>query len=336
MSRSAPILLALVQSYFQNHLRSVRGASDHTVRAYRDALRLFFEFMTGHLARSAAELHLDDIRQEAVLAFLNHLEQTRGNAAATRNCRLAAIHSFVAHLLRNDVTRAEQYRRILAIPAKRSHVRPPRYLEPQEVRTLIAQPQPSSAAWVRDRALLLFLYNTGARVSEALSVRAEDLHLSRPLQVLLHGKGGKDRWCPLWPETARALRALLQRNNAAGVEVFRNARGGSLTRDGVAYLLTKYFHRAKADAPSLRRRRLTPHVLRHSCAVALLQAGVELTVIRDYLGHASVSTTGRYLTSNLEMKRQVLETFWRRAGLANTPDRPWRPSQDTLSYLSSL
>ncbi len=204
------------------------------------------------------------------------------------------------------------------------------------MRALIAQPQPNTAGGVRDLALLLFLYNTGARVSEALSVRVEDLHLSRPLQVHLHGKGGKDRLCPLWAETAKALCALLQRNNAGVVEVFRNARGGPLTRDGVAYLLTKYLNRAAADVPGLRHRRITPHMLRHSCAVALLQAGVDISVIRDYLGHASVASTGRYLTSNLEMKRQVLETFLRRAGLTSTRSRPWRPSKDVLSYLDSL
>jgi site-specific recombinase XerD len=321
MSRHSPSLLALVQSYFQNHLRSVRGASDHTVRAYRDTLRLLFLFMTTHLGRSVDNLHLDDIRYEVVLAFLNNLEKERGNAAATRNCRLAAIRSFVAHLIRHDLTRA---------------VRPPSYLEPQEVRVLLMQPQPDTAAGARDLALLLFLYNTGARVSEALSVRVEDLNLFRPLQVRLHGKGGKERICPLWAETARVLRALIRCNSSGVAEIFRNARGGPLTRDGVAYILTKYLRCAVKDIPALRHRRVTPHMLRHSCAVALLQAGVDLSVIRDYLGHVSIATTGRYLTSNLEMKRRVLETFWRRAGLTRTPDRPWRPSQNTLSYLNSL
>ena len=145
--------------------------------------------------------------------------------------------------------------------------------------------------------------------------------------------------CPLWPETARALAALLQRADAGppeGAEVFRNARGEPLTRDGVAYLIAKHLGRAAEKVPRLRNRRVTPHVLRHSCAVALLQAGVELSVIRDYLGHVSVATTGRYLSANMEMKRQALDVFWRRAGLTGSPDRPWRPNRDTLAYLSSL
>ncbi len=329
-------LLALVQSYFQDHLRAVRGASQHTVRAYRDALRLFFLFTAEQQRRPVADLRLDDVHAQRVLAFLDYLETVRGNAAATRNCRLAALHSFVAHLLRHDLSRAEQYRQILAIPAKRARVRPPSYLEPAEARALIAQPDPTTTCGARDRALLLFLYNTGARVSEALSVRLADLHLARPPHVRLHGKGSKDRMCPLWPETVRALRVLLQRGVPEGGEVFRSARGTPLTRDGVAYLLEKYLRAASARAPGLHQRRITPHMLRHSCAVALLQSGVDLSVIRDYLGHVSVATTGRYLSSNLEMKREVLDAFWKRAGLTRAPHRRWRPTASTLAFLASL
>lgn len=339
MPKHPPSLLALLQSFFQSHLRAVRGASEHTVRAYRDALRLFFLFAAQHLRRPVAELQLDDIRSEVVLAFLDHLEVARGNSPATRNCRLAAIHSLVAHLLRHDLTRAEQYRRILTIPAKRSQSRPPAYLEPEEVRVLLAQPDPSTAGGTRDLALLFFLYNTGARVGEALALKREDLSLRCPRQVRLHGKGGKDRFCPLWPETARALGALLEHNTsgiAPAAEVFRNAQGAPLTRDGVAYLLAKYVRRAAQSVPGFRQRHITPHMLRHSCAVALLQAGVDLTVIRDYLGHASVATTGRYLSSNMEMKVKVLEAFWHRSGLAKRSRRPWRPTASTLAFLASL
>jgi site-specific recombinase XerD len=246
----------------------------------------------------------------------------------------------VAHLLRQDLTRAEQYRRILAIPAKRAQIRPPTYLEPEEVRALVAQPDPSTYGGARDLALLLFLYNTGARVGEALALRREDLHLGRPRQVLLHGKGGKDRSCPLWPETVQALRTLFERENpkaaSSVAEVFQNARRGPLTRDGVAYLISKYVRLADRTVPGLCRRRVTPHSLRHSCAVALLQSGVDLTVIRDYLGHVSVATTGRYLSSNMEMKRHVLEAFWSRAGITRQPHRPWRPAPSTLAFLASL
>lgn len=328
-------LLALVQSFFASHLRCVRGASEHTVRAYRDTLRLFFVFLSEHVGRSVSELCLDDVHADAVLTFLHHIESARGNCATTRNCRLAAIRSFADHLLRNDVTRAQQYGRILAIPTKRTGQRLVQYLEPEDVRAVIAAIDDTSTTGHRDRALLLVLYNTGARVNEALSIRPRDLYLARPRQVRLYGKGDKERSCPLWAETAAALRAMTI-DPVSPETIFRNARGASLTRDGVAYILAKYVIRAAATRPTLRRRRVTPHVLRHSCAVALLQAGVDVSVIRDYLGHASITTTSRYISTNLEMKRVVLEAFWARAGLGRRAAPRWSPSPKLMTFLASL
>jgi site-specific recombinase XerD len=172
-------------------------------------------------------------------------------------------------------------------------------------------------------------------VSEALAIHLRELHLDRPRQVRLHGKGRKERLCPLWPETASALRQII--NSDSGDEpVFRNARGVPLTRDGVAYLLGKYVRQASEALPHLRTLHVTPHVMRHSCAVALLQAGVDVSVIRDYLGHASIATTSRYITTNLKMKRDVLNAFWNHAGLKTASDRPWHPSPKLLAFLEKL
>jgi integrase/recombinase XerD len=328
-------LLTLTQSFFLGYLQSTRGASPHTVRAYRDALKLFFQHLAGQKQKRIEDLQLDDIQPEAVLIFLDHIESKRSNAAVTRNCRLAAIRSFVQHLLRHDVTRAAQYGRILAIGNKRAIHRAVAYLEPEEARAVIAAVDTSSARGRRDHALLLLLYNTGARVSEALAVRPSDLRLDRPRQVRLLGKGKKERICPLWPETAAALRRIA-RVDGSGEPIFQSRPGTPLTRDGVAYSLQKYVRLAAKRNPSPRLRRVTPHMLRHSCAVALLQAGVDITVIRDYLGHASVSTTSRYITTNLEMKRQVLDAFWKRSGLAPTGTRKWRPSAKLLAFLETL
>jgi len=329
------VFLALVQSFFVNYLKGVRGASNHTVRAYRDTLKLFFMYLDRKPGRCVLNLTLDDIQVEAVMGFLNHLESSRGNSPVTRNCRLAAIRCFSQHLLRNDVTRADQYGRILAIPTKRSISRPALYLEPEQVRVIIAAVNPKDTNAARDRALLLFLYNTGARVSEALDIRQRDLRLDRPRQVRLRGKAGKERMCPLWSETAAALRRLINTELASEV-IFKNALGKPLTRDGVAYLIQKYVRRASEILPNLKIRRITPHIFRHSCAVALLQAGVDITVIRDYLGHATVATTNRYVISNLKMRRDVLEAFWKRAGLERGPRHRWRPSQKLLAFLESL
>lgn len=336
MTRKADPLLRLVESYFRDHLRRVRGASAHTVRAYAHTLRLFFLFLARGHRGAVAALTLDDITVDSVLEFLDHLETERRNHAVTRNCRLAAIRGFVAHLLRHDVSRASSYQRILAIPVKRARTRAIEYLEPEHVRAVLAQPDRRTPLGRRDHALLLFLYNTGARVGETIAVRPEDMRLSPPRHVRIRGKGSKERICPLWSETAAAVARLAPPTTPASEPIFKSARGTPITRDGVAYVLDKYVKRAARDLPALRRRRVTPHVLRHSCAVALLQAGLDIAVIRDYLGHASVATTGRYLATNAEMKRGALEAFWRRAGLRRHGDSRWRPTPNVLAFLSSL
>ena len=239
MSRAKPdSLLALTQSFFVNYLQSTRGASAHTVRAYRDALKLFFLFLAGQKRKQIADLSLDDIQAETVLSFLDHIESRRSNAAVTRNCRLAAIRSFVQHLLRCDVARAGQYGRVLSIRTKRAVHRTVAYLEPEEARAVIAAVDTSSSRGQRDHALLLLLYNTGARVSEALALRPGDIRLERPRQVRFMGKGRKERICPLWSETASALRRII-RGEDGNDTLFRSHRGTPLTRDGVAYLLRK-------------------------------------------------------------------------------------------------
>jgi len=336
MSRSSSeSLLGLTESFFQSYLQNTRGASAHTVRAYRDTLKLFYLFLANQRHKAVADLALEDIQSDAVLAFLDYVESRRGNSAVTRNCRLAAVRSFVQHLLRQDVTRAGQYGRILAIHNKRALSRATVYLEPEEARAVIAAVDPKCRDGERDHALLLFLYNTGARVSEALAVRACDLRLEKPRQVRLLGKGQKERICPLWSETALALRRIIPTGRTEDL-LFRNASGAPLTRDGVAYLLAKYVRLATQRVPALGKRHVTPHVMRHSCAVALLQAGVDVSVIRDYLGHASVATTSRYITTNLKMKREVLEAFWKRAGLGPVTSKRWRPSPKLLAFLDGL
>lgn len=332
-TRSNNPLPALVESFFSGYLQRMRSASPHTVRAYRDTLKLYFTFL-GRNA-SVARLQMQDLNVDQVVQFLQYLEEDRKNERATRNSRLAALRSFFGHLLRSDPTRAEQYHRVLAIPSKRHHVPQAIYLEPEEVRTLLAQPDQKTRAGVRDHAILLFLYNTGARISEALAVRLADLRLERPRQVRLHGKGEKDRICPLWKETVVALRRICG-NLPDDALIFRNAQGQPLTRDGVAYLLDKYTRTAAKDSPTLRKRHVTPHVMRHSCAVALLQAGMDITVIRDYLGHVSVATTNRYIATNLKMKQEALEAFWKRSGLAASKTFAWHPRPNVLRFLESL
>ena len=337
MKSSTPTLSGLVQSFFQQHLQQARGASPHTIRAYRDTLRLFFMYVARQQRCGVERLALSDITSQRVLDFLRHLEVQHGNRPTTRNCRLAALRSFVKHLLRDDPAHADQYARMLALPAKRSPRVVPAYLEPEQFRLVLDQVDTATPCGVRDGAIFLFLYNTGARVNEALSMRWSDLHLTRPMQVRLRCKGGKERICPLWRQTTDLLRQL-QRQSAASAEsrVFLNSRGEPLSRDGVAYVLRRYYKLARKEHSTLPHPSIHPHVLRHSCAVALLQAGIELTAIRDYLGHSSIATTGRYLQTNLAMKREVLNQFWKRSGLERDQPKRWRPSKGLLAYLESL
>lgn len=339
MSKAAPrALFALVESFFTEYLPRQRGASKHTIRAYRDALKLLFGFVAERTGRHVASLDLSDLDVDTVAGFLDHIEISRTNCAATRNCRRAALRSFFKHLVRNDLAHSLQYTRVLAIPSKKARQQPATYLEADDVRAIIARPDRGSGDGWRDYTLLLFLYNCGARVSEAIGVQWADLQLAPPRQVRLRGKGRKERLLPLWRETAEALHRLRGMAMSADQQyVFVNRHGQPLTRDGVAHILRKYASAVAAqERPTLAQKRITPHVLRHSCAVALLQSGADVTVIRDYLGHASVATTGRYITTNLQMKRDAMEIFWEHAGIEPAQAKPWKPQPDLLAFLQSL
>lgn len=328
-------LFALVQSFFDEHLAKVRGASTHTIAAYRDSLKLFLQFVEQQQNVTVERLQLDHLNATSVAAFLQYLERNRGNSVATRNCRRIALRGFFQHALRHDPTRAAQYSQVLALPAKRGASTVPRYLEPHQMRLLLAQPDRHHSRGQRDYALLLFLYNTGARISEAVAIRRRDLQLVPPFHVRLLGKGRKERLCPLWPDTVAALKPLLDcAEDAADPSVFR-VRSAALTRHGATHLLAKHVAAARQHDATFPQR-VTPHTLRHSCACALLQAGVDLTVIRDYLGHASIVTTSRYANTNLKLKRTALATFWEHAGLTAPNGTPWRPTKSLLTYLSSL
>ncbi len=299
---------------------------------------LLFKFVVEQRRRGVASLQLGDIDADAVTHFLDHIEAERSNSAATRNCRRAAIRGFFKHLLRNDLVHSQQYMRVLSIPAKKARQRPATYLEAEDARLIINMPDKRTCDGWRDYTLLMFLYNCGARVGEAAGLRWDDLQLAAPRQVRLRGKGKKERLLPLWPETANALHRLrgMSRGGAGGQCVFVNRHDQPLTRDGIAYILTKHATAAARRNPALMRKHITPHVLRHSCAVALLQSGTDVTVIRDYLGHTSVATTGRYITTNLQMKRDAMQAFWKKAGIEPANAKPWKPKADMLAFLQSL
>jgi site-specific recombinase XerD len=334
--KSRPSVLAfLLEDFFLNYLPKIRGVSPHTLHSYRDTIRLFLLHVAQGCKRPVDRLSVEHLHVSQVLTFLQELEQQRGNCIRTRNCRLMGLRSFFRHAIRHDPDHANQYARILAVSSKKAPQPACAYLEPEEVRNLLSRPDQGSRLGQRDYALLLFLYNTGARVSEAVGVRLEDLSLAPPLQVRLFGKNNKERICPLWEQTSFALKRLISSKTTGTSPLFLNQRGQALTRHGVLRLVRKYS--AGMSLPqALKGRPIHPHLLRHSCAVALLQAGVDLTVIRDYLGHASVATTNRYVSTNLKMKRDALTAFWQRAGIVKPASKPWNPTAKVIDLLRSL
>lgn len=339
MKAQQPNALArALRHFFTDHLPRLRGMSPHTIQSYRDSLVLLLRFLASNRGRAAATLDFEDIDVGAVVAFLNHLEQHRHNSTATRNVRLAAIHAFFRYVAAQHPDRLEQVQHLLGIPFKRSRARPIEYLEYEEIQAVLSAVDRSTQEGRRDYALLATLFNTGARVQEILDLRGSDLQLAKPFQLRLLGKGRKERLCPLWPQTAQILRAFCteqQLDLRSQGRVFLNHRGNPLTRFGVRYILAKHLHRATPATPSLAKKRLHPHSMRHSTAVHLLKAGVDLSTISQWLGHASVNTTNRYATIDLDMKRQAIARV-RPAGDHRGGPAPWRSDTSILAWLESL
>jgi site-specific recombinase XerD len=337
MTRRPPNTLAsALRAFFTDYLATLRGLSPHTIRSYRDGLTLLLRFVAARTRRDITILDIDDLTADVVIAFLADLETTRHATVRTRNIRLAALHTFFRFLATQHPDRLAHAQRILGIPFKRTQPRPIEYLEREELEAVLGAVDRTTPAGRRDYTLLATLFNTGARVQELLDVRATDLQLTTPSQVRLLGKGRKLRTCPLWPQTARLLRALCAERGldlGSDARLFVNHRGMPLTRFGVRFILAKYLRRAAATQPGLARKRLHPHSLRHSTAVHLLKSGVDPTTIAHWLGHASVTTTNRYATIDLAMKRQALA----KAQPLRTLRRPtWRRDTTILAWLEAL
>jgi site-specific recombinase XerD len=333
----AATLAAVLHGFFSDYLPRQRALSPNTLHSYRDSLKLLLQFVAGKKA-DPSQLTIDQLTVEQLTAFLQHLEAGRKNATSTRNVRLSAIHSFMRYLGAHHPQYMAQAQRLLSVPFKRSGTREIHHLEFAEIQAVFQGIDLSARDGHRDFVLVSFLFNTGARVSEAVAVQACDLRLTPPASVLLRGKGRKERHCPLWPETARALQTHLERQGIALHEarsVFRNHRGGPLTRFGVRVILQKQLNRAIGRMPSLKDKRLHPHSLRHSTAVHLLRSGVDLSTIANWLGHVSVNTTNKYLTLDLETKRAalakakpILARHHRNGG--------WRTDRNLIKWLESL
>jgi site-specific recombinase XerD len=328
-------LAAHLHAFFHEWMGKQRNLSRHTVCSYRDTWKLFLQFVAKRKRREVTELSLADLQASDVLAFLEHLENDRKVSIGTRNCRLAAIHSFFAFVAHREPLSIAQCTEITRIPVKKRSRPAMCYMDAEEIAAILRQPDRSNAEGQRDHALLAFLYNTGARIQEALDVCPRAIRFESPAQVELLGKGRNSRICPLWPETVDVLKALLRRQPRADDEpIFVNRYGQPLGAPGVRFKLKQYVRAAARHVPSLAAKRVTPHTWRHSVGVQLVAAGVDVTVIRNWLGHARLDTTNHYARANLETKRKALE----QVDPSTKPGRPprWRRNPELLAWLDSL
>lgn len=304
-------LLSLVQSFFQDYLLIHRGLSQNTIVTYRDALKLFFAFESARQNKAISRFTLDDIKAETILFFLSDLENNRKNSVITRNLRLAALKTFCNYLITKDTLRVGEYQKIIAIPQKRVCRKVIDYLDVHEVKLILNHIDRSSTGGQRDYVLLKLLYNTGARVQEICNLRVNSILLGHIPMVNIIGKGNKIRHVPIWPETAELLKNYLSVNNLLQYPesyLFLNMRGQPLGRFGVRYVVRQRCKEAEKVCPSLKSKHIGPHTFRHTIAMHLLQAGIDLSVIKSWLGHVNLETTNAYVEIDLEMKRKALAT----------------------------
>jgi site-specific recombinase XerD len=328
-----PSFAELIQLFFTEYLVTQRALSPRTIASYRDAWMLFLDFAHKRLGKLPTALRLADIEPDLILAFLDHLEQQRHNTVQSRNLRLAALRAFLKFAARRDLSSLHVIERALSVPMKRFEQPILGFLSGEEMSAVIGQPGDSWTSQ-RDHLLLAMLYNTGARVSEIIAVRVADVVLDGAPCVHLHGKGRKQRSTPLWKTTVQEIRAWLRRNPtlSADAALLPNRAGHSMTRDNVNRRLDIAVARAALVHTNLAKRSVSPHSIRHSTAMHLLQSGVAFSVIALWLGHESTTTTHRYVEANLEMKQKALA----RLQEPDTKMSRYQPPDDLMKFLQAL
>jgi integrase/recombinase XerD len=330
-----PTLAHWLQRFLGYYLPIHRGLTINTILAYRDTLKLLLCYAADWLKKPVDKLTVEDLDEKLILRFLDHLEKERGCTARTRNVRLAAIRAFFGFTGREEPTLLAQAQTVRTIPLKRTPHPTIDYLEENEMQALLNAVDVHSRTGIRDRALLLLLYNTGARVSEIVHLEIPDVRLDGAGQVKLFGKGRKTRLCPLWSETAKELRTyLLHRRpkEPQTQQIFLDANGHPITRFGIRHVIERYAARALRTCPSMACKTITPHSIRHTTAMHLLRSGNDVNMVSYWLGHADINTTHVYIEIDMKMKREMIE----KAGAPTvTKVRPWK-KPDVLEWLDRL
>jgi len=326
-------LAPTIEAFFTEQLITQRQASPRTIAAYRDTLRMLFMFAQDRTGKTPSQLDVADVDAALVGAFLTHLEQERHNSARTRNTRLAAIHSLFRYAAYRHPEHAQTIQRVLAIPSKRHDKREIDHLDSAEVDALLAAPDRTTWIGRRDHMLLVLAVQTGLRVSELTHVTFADIELGTGAHVRCHGKGRKDRATPLTRQTVALLKQWIkEQHGAPGDPVFPTSRGQLLSVDAVQWLVAKHANIASQTQPSLTKKSVSPHVLRHTCAMNLLNAGVDSAVIALWLGHESSQTTQIYLHASMALKENALA----RTAPLNTKRGRYRPPDKLLGFLKDL
>jgi len=329
MTQFAPLL----EAYFTDRLTRQRDASPHTIASYRDAFCLLLRFVNEETGKAPSQLDLGDLDASVIGAFLDHLERTRGSSAATRNVRLAALRSFYAYAALSCPEHANLISRVLAIPAKRSERTLVSYLDEPEVDALVRAPDLSTWIGRRDHCLLVVGFGTGFRVSELTRLRREDVTLGSGAHLWCHGKGRKQRCVPIGKSSVAVLTAWMKECGGGPSDpVFPSRSGGSLSRDAIAHLVSKHTAAASENCPSLRDKNVSPHTLRHTRAMTLLQSGADIATIALWLGHENLDSTGIYVHADMTLKERALA---RTTPVNTTPGR-FRASDTLLTFLDGL
>lgn len=324
---------SLLESFFTQRLISQRQVSPHTIASYSDTFRLLLAFAQKHLHKQPSYLALEDLEAPLIITFLEDLEKNRGNAARSRNLRLTAIRSFFNYAAYQVPAQSAQIQRVLAIPSKRETHSLVRFLTRPEIDALLDAPNQSKWGGRRDHAFLMVTMQTGLRLSEMTGLRRPDVHLGTGAYVHCLGKGRKERCTPLTKQSVKVLQAWLREPARNGSDfLFPNARGNMLSADGAEYLVAKHVAVARQKCPSLRQKRVSPHVLRHTAAMELRAAGVDLSTIALWLGHESIETTQIYMDADLDLKEKALAKTVPISGKAGR----YKPPDRLLTFLKSL